>query len=181
MGSRVLALSGSPMGTLAVRGEQSIYVELKRVAMRTIDMGRQSLEKMHKSAEALQKKNKPDEFSEHLRRQFQESRDTITEGLNKLEVECERTKPNPSYYEQTEQGQQQLREDQALWMEAAAAVLKTTRSWTDFFKDLVQKAVEMLNKIFTMIMEKVKDAYKLVEDFMVWFADAILNSAKIRA
>jgi len=43
------------MDTLAVRSEQSVFMELRRLAMTTVNMGRQSLEKMSETAEALRK------------------------------------------------------------------------------------------------------------------------------
>ncbi len=182
MTSRVLAPSGSRMGTLPVRGEQSVFMDLRRVAMTTVNMGRQSLEKMRERAEALRKKTPPDEFLKEMKQEFQASRDSINEDFNRLEAECERIKPDRNNYDlQTPQGIQKLEEDEALWMEATLAVVKATRSWTDFFKGLVEQAVGMLTEILTAIVDGVTYAYKKVEEFMVWLADAFVKNAKIVA
>ncbi|CAM6021761.1 unnamed protein product [Sphagnum balticum] len=66
-------------------------------------------------------------------------------------------------------------------MEATLAILKATKSWTDFFKGLVEQVVGMLNGILTAIVDGVTYAYKNVEEFMVWLADAFVKNAKIVA
>ncbi|CAK9229111.1 unnamed protein product [Sphagnum troendelagicum] len=152
-------------------------MELRRLGMTTVDLGRQNLEKMSKRAEALRKTTTPEEFSKKMKEEFQASRARINEDLNKLELECERTKPDPNNYDlQTPQGRQKLVEDEAVWMEATRSVFTATRTGTDFFKDLVDQAVRMLSDILTAIVKGIITfAYKKVEEFMIWLADRFVH------
>jgi hypothetical protein len=160
------------MDTLPVRGEQSVFMELRRLGMTTVNMGRQNLEKMPERAAALRKNTTLEEFSKKMKEEFQASRESINEGLTTLEAACERTKPDPNNYDvQTPQGRQKLEEHEAVWMEAAGTVITATRTWTDFFKDLADQAVRMLSDILTAIVKGIITfAYKKLEQFMVWLA-----------
>ncbi|CAK9274258.1 unnamed protein product [Sphagnum jensenii] len=154
-------------------------MELRRDGMTTVNMVRQNLEKMRERAEALRKKTPPDELFKEMKQEFQASRESINEDFNRLEAECERTKPDPNNYDlQTPQGLQKLEEDEALWIEATGAVLTATRTCTDFIKDLVDQAVRMLSDIFTaMVHGETTYADKKVEEFMVWWADKFVKKA----
>jgi hypothetical protein len=154
-------------------------MELRRRGMTTVDMVRQNLEKMRERAEALRKKTTPEEFSKKMKEEFQANRDSINEDFNRLELECERTKPIPADFDlQTPQGRQKLEEHEAVWMEATDAVLTATRTWTDFFKDLVDQAVRMLTGISTaMVNGETTEADKIVEEFMVLLADKFVKKA----
>ncbi len=171
MASRDLAPSGYRISILPVRGEQSVFMELRRLGMTTVNMGRQNLEKMPERAEALRKTTTLEEFTKKMKEEFRASRESINEGLNKIEAECERTKPDPNNYDvQTPQGRQKLAEDEALWMDATGAVITATRTWTDFFKTVVDQAVRMLSAILTAIVKGITFAYKKLEQFMGWLA-----------
>jgi len=179
MASRPLAPSVSRTETLTVRGEQSVFIELRRLGTTTVDMVRQNLEKMRERAEALRKQTTPEEFSKKMKEEFQANRDRINEDLNRLELECERTKPDPNNHDlQTPEGRKKLEEEEAVWMEATGAVLTATKTWTDFFKDLVDQAVRMLSDISTrMVNGETTKADKIVEEFMVWLADKFAKKA----
>jgi len=114
----------------------------------------------------------PEQLSKKLKVDFQTFRDRINEDFNRLESECDRTKPDPNNYDlQTLQGRKKLVEDEAAWVEAAAAAMTATTTWTDFFKDLVDQALPMLSDIGTAIVKGITFAYKKLEKFMVWLAD----------
>jgi len=166
------------MDTLPVRGEPSVFMQLRRLAMTTVKMARQNLEKLPERAEALRKTYTPAEFSKKMKEEFQASRDCINEDFNRLELECERTKPDPNNYDlQTPQGRKKLKDDEALWMEAAAAGTTATKTWSDFFKDLVDQALPMLSDILTAIAKGINFAYKKLEEFMVWLAGRFVKKA----
>jgi len=179
MASRDFAASGSRTETLAVRGEQSVFMELRRLGTSTVNMVRQNLEKMRERAEALRKKTTPEEFSKKMKEEFQASRESINEDLNRLEAESERTKPDRNNYDvHSPQELQKLAEHETLWMEATGAVLTATRTSTDFFTVLVDQAVRMLSDIGTaMVHGETTNAYKIVEDFMVWWAETVVKKA----
>ncbi|CAK9877680.1 unnamed protein product [Sphagnum jensenii] len=179
MGSRDLAQSGSRTETIPVRGEQSVFMELRRLGTTTVDMVRQNLEKMRERAEALRKETKPEEFSKKMKEEFEANRDRINKELNALELQCETTKPDPNNYDlQTPQGRQKLEEHEVLWMKATHAVLAATRTWSDLFKDLVDHAVRMLSEIeTTMVHGETTNAKKIVEQFMDWWANTFMKKA----
>jgi len=120
----------------------------------------------------------PEEFLRRMREQFQASKARINEDLNRLELECERIKPNSNNYDLgTQQGRKKLAEAQAVWMEAARAANSATTTWTDFFKDLVDQAVRMLSDNVTAIVKGITFAYTKLEEFMLWFADRFVKKA----
>jgi hypothetical protein len=154
-------------------------MELRRLGMTTVNMFRQNLEKMRERAEALRRNTTPEEFSKKMKEEFQATRESINEDLNRLEAECERTKPDPNNFDlQTPQNVQRLEEQESLWMEATGAVLTATRTSTDLFKDLVDQAVGMLSDIETaMVHGETTNAKKRVEEFMDWWADTFVKKA----
>jgi predicted nuclease with TOPRIM domain len=179
MASRDSAASASRTETLSVRGEQSVFIELRRLGTTTVDMVRQNLEKMRERAEALREKTTEEEFSKKMKEEFQANRDRINEDLKRLELECERTKPNPNTYNlETPDGLQKLEEHERVWMEATDAVLTATKTATDVFKDLVNQAVLMLSDISTaMVNGETTKADKIVELFKVGLADKFVKKA----
>jgi len=62
MASRASAASGSRTFTSPVRGEQSVFIELRRRGRTMVDMSRENLEKLRERVEALRKKTTADEF-----------------------------------------------------------------------------------------------------------------------
>ncbi len=108
-------------------------------------------------------------------------RDSINKAFDMLEAECGRTKPDPNNYDLEPQGREKLRQAEELWKNAIVAILETTGTSTDFFTKFVEKAVEMLSEISTLIEKGESCADKGIEDFMVLFAAEVVKNAKIVA